>query len=505
MIDKSHVDMDVEHSALEADLYETLNELKISPEEQKALNSFLAPLRDKSPVTRPHHEHSIRVALSARRIARFMHLDERALLYAGLMHDIGKTEVCLGTLGKIEGWTEVDTEEVKRHVMSGYYFLKGRFDFTAEVILWHHRFQRDGYPKTLPPPLHDYSESTKALIPIYGRVLALADVYDALHRVNAKFGELKKLSGQEIKDQMLALNLDQQELIESLYRADIFTVAETIDDELAEEREDLYDQAWSYQKLFRNPRETGRLIMLAVALEPLADKSGCTTRYTNISRHLKLEYFITGAINIGEAFEELARLVEACVTQPPSVYEFALRAQCESKRNRAGGRINQGIIELLMPIVVAQHRYDLSFNLSAEEIIIKVGDVLKQTTPQDVLKLREMKRYAYDLSGYIDRDVSEYRGTQTVYEYYEREFDISIKPTSIAHNGEFIHGFPTVGIIYQTLRVSKLPGLTNRMEQAYRRARLIHPTEVGSGFIADCIAVGTYLYLSQHPKIKLVT
>ena len=40
--------------------------------------------------------------------------------------------------------------------------------------------------------------------------------------------------------------------------------------------------------------------MLACALEPLSDKSGCTTRHRDISSYQKLEYFVAGAINIGE-------------------------------------------------------------------------------------------------------------------------------------------------------------------------------------------------------------
>jgi response regulator RpfG family c-di-GMP phosphodiesterase len=151
-----------------------------------------------------------------------MHLDAKALLYAGLLHDVGKLQTKLSTLQKTEGWLPADTEEIKNHVVDGYRVLRDCFDFTAEIILWHHRFQPGRYPESLPQPLHDYSEGTRVMIPLFGRLLSLADVFDALHRVNDKHG-LEPLTGEDIKAKMLACNPDQRVLIEEAYEAGIFT------------------------------------------------------------------------------------------------------------------------------------------------------------------------------------------------------------------------------------------------------------------------------------------
>jgi HD-GYP domain-containing protein (c-di-GMP phosphodiesterase class II) len=152
-----------------------------------------------------------------------MHLDPKALLYAGLLHDIGKSLTDLKILQKTEGWTPHDAEEMKRHVADGCRILGGRFDFSREVIKLHHRFQREGYPKQLPKPLHEYSEGTKTMIALFGRLLALADCYDAMHRINDKLGQAP-LTGQYIKEKMLEYNIDQRLLIEELYQAGIFTL-----------------------------------------------------------------------------------------------------------------------------------------------------------------------------------------------------------------------------------------------------------------------------------------
>lgn len=196
------------------------DELDIPSDRREAVRAFLQPLKVKDRAT---YEHSIRVGLLTRHIGRFMHLDEKALFYAGLLHDVGKAQTRLEILQKTEGWTPADTDEIKQHVLDGYRLLRGHFDFTGDIILWHHRFQAGGYPEELPADLHAYSEGTKAMITLYGRILALADCFDALHRNNEKFGGKQSLTGERVRERMLALNDDQRALIEKLFAAGVFT------------------------------------------------------------------------------------------------------------------------------------------------------------------------------------------------------------------------------------------------------------------------------------------
>src|SRR3989344_1055222 len=137
---------------------------------------------------------------------------------------------------------------------------------------------------------------------------------------------------------------------------------------------EIYKSVWEGVNS-RSSSEIARCVMLAAALEPLSDKGGCTTRNTNISRHLKLEYFITGGINIGQVFRELAKECLGVYVSPRSVgivsppikmYKHCFNAQRDSLKNRNGGRINQGIIELLVPIVAAQCLYDRKCSFSVE-------------------------------------------------------------------------------------------------------------------------------------------
>lgn len=151
-----------------------------------------------------------------------MGVDERALFYAGLLHDIGKCLTDPKVLSKTQSWSAEDAKEMEPHVMDGFRLLRGKFDFSAQILAWHHQFQRNGYPKELPPPLHPFSKGTEVAISMYGRLLALADTYDAFHRVNFQDGAVRKLSDEEIKKGMLERNPDQRVLVENLYTAGVF-------------------------------------------------------------------------------------------------------------------------------------------------------------------------------------------------------------------------------------------------------------------------------------------
>ena len=211
-----------EPTEVEKQFWDACNTLGIQEIHQKYIRHYLAPLKDKSPAT---HLHSLQVALLAQAIGSFLYHEEKPLLLAGALHDLGKCKIPSHILEKTESWNDEDQAAVQEHVMEGYRMIRGQFDVSAEILLWHHRFQESGYPDHLPPLLHTYRETTQLLIREYGRIIALADVYDALHRVNAKFGKKEALSGEEIRKKMFQLNLDRTRLIRALYERGIFTYA----------------------------------------------------------------------------------------------------------------------------------------------------------------------------------------------------------------------------------------------------------------------------------------
>lgn len=123
------------------------------------------------------YTHSINVALYSMMIAKWMGLDESSIedvMKAGLLHDIGKAKVPKWILDKKGPLTEAEFEKIKEHPLIGYE-LCGRIDSiksdVKEAVLLHHeKMDGSGYPQ----------EVGSEDIGIYAKIVAVADVYDAM-------------------------------------------------------------------------------------------------------------------------------------------------------------------------------------------------------------------------------------------------------------------------------------------------------------------------------------
>lgn len=120
--------------------------------------------------------HNMRVAVVAMRIAEELGLSPeklRALAQGGVVHDVGKIEVPDHILNKPDKLSNEERMIIERHPVTGYEMCK-RLGFgkeELEVIRSHHeRWDGTGYPDRLK------GED----IPLLARIIAVADVYDAL-------------------------------------------------------------------------------------------------------------------------------------------------------------------------------------------------------------------------------------------------------------------------------------------------------------------------------------
>jgi HD-GYP domain-containing protein (c-di-GMP phosphodiesterase class II) len=130
-------------------------------------------LEAKDPYTRGHSE---RVATLARRLALAAGVAPRAagtIAQAGLLHDIGKIAIPESVLHKPGALSEEEWAVMRRHPLIGAQIV-APLEFFAEgvVILRHHheRYDGSGYPDGL----------RGEMIPVGARIVAVADVYDAL-------------------------------------------------------------------------------------------------------------------------------------------------------------------------------------------------------------------------------------------------------------------------------------------------------------------------------------
>lgn len=122
-------------------------------------------------------EHSVNVCILSLITGIGLGLDSERLKELGtgaMLHDIGKLFIPREILKKPSQLTVDEFEEIKRHTILGFDLLKksDRLTMTsAYIALGHHeRYDGSGYP------LHLKSES----IQLFARIVAIADVYDAL-------------------------------------------------------------------------------------------------------------------------------------------------------------------------------------------------------------------------------------------------------------------------------------------------------------------------------------
>jgi HD-GYP domain-containing protein (c-di-GMP phosphodiesterase class II) len=225
-------------SSLEVQVAYRAGHLGVKIEDLDAIWKLLGPLETKREPGHFHRDHSMRVGLLASEMAKHVLLldsfpskpyttrledvgPERSLFFAGLLHDVGKALVPACTLAATTKWTSEDQLAMEQHVLDGFRLLRDRFDFTAHVIAWHHRFQARGYPAELPGPLQPFSEDTLKLAERYGQILMLADVYDAMHRANSAT-EGRFLSSAEIREKMEKLHPEMfGDLVPRLYATEV--------------------------------------------------------------------------------------------------------------------------------------------------------------------------------------------------------------------------------------------------------------------------------------------
>ncbi len=120
--------------------------------------------------------HSARVAKYARQIAEHIGKDKKEcdeIYYAGLLHDIGKIGIPDYIINKNGELTPEEYEIMKQHPTLGRHILSGITDMPYLAIganFHHERYDGTGYPEGL----------KGKEIPELGRILAVADAYDAM-------------------------------------------------------------------------------------------------------------------------------------------------------------------------------------------------------------------------------------------------------------------------------------------------------------------------------------
>ncbi|RJP21054.1 MAG: HD-GYP domain-containing protein [Deltaproteobacteria bacterium] len=123
------------------------------------------------------YNHSVNVSILSLAVAESLSLpepDRVSVGVAGLLHDVGKTQLALDLIRKPGTLTVDEFEEIKKHPEEGFAIL-GKMtniqDGTRSMVREHHmRYDRTGYPR--PEPEYRLNP--------HSQVIAVADCFDAL-------------------------------------------------------------------------------------------------------------------------------------------------------------------------------------------------------------------------------------------------------------------------------------------------------------------------------------
>lgn len=123
------------------------------------------------------YHHSLSVAVLATSIGLSLNLDDKKLYELSLcsiLHDIGKTEIPISLIGKPDKLTDSEFNIIKSHPLKGgRYLIKNNLiteNIYNGVVSHHEKYDGSGYPFGLKGDD----------IPLFGRIISVADVYDAL-------------------------------------------------------------------------------------------------------------------------------------------------------------------------------------------------------------------------------------------------------------------------------------------------------------------------------------
>lgn len=135
--------------------------------------SYLCRLGSKDDVT---FQHVLNVSILATIFGKWLNfsdVDIRNLTLAGMLHDIGKTQISDAILKKPGSLTDAEFKEMKKHTLYGYSLLQDTNipDGVKQAVLMHHeKMNGYGYPLGVPwDQIHPYT-----------KVIGIVDIYEAM-------------------------------------------------------------------------------------------------------------------------------------------------------------------------------------------------------------------------------------------------------------------------------------------------------------------------------------
>lgn len=203
---------------IELKLLEEFNLASVEIEHQKSILELLRQLKKHDLRT---YEHSVNVALLSAKIARTLGLNTKPFLFTACLHDIGKIAVP-NELLRQKKYDPKTQPEIDKHTIYSYEILRKIHPFSAEVALFHHRFQLRKN-KLLPEELNQKLPlNVRKKAARVSRLISLADHFNAATtRINPKLN--RPLTREEALAGILKQFPKQRGVIKKLISSKVFS------------------------------------------------------------------------------------------------------------------------------------------------------------------------------------------------------------------------------------------------------------------------------------------
>lgn len=152
-------------------------------------------------------EHSFNVSCLLITFGHYLKFDKQtleSLAFGGIIHDIGKTQLDIKILNKVEKLTREEFDHIKNHQHYALDLVREMSDIdtiSKQICLMHHeKIDGSGYPLGL----------AGDEISIYGRMAAIVDIYDALTSQRSYKEGLSPSSAYKIMTKLTPHHLDKK-------------------------------------------------------------------------------------------------------------------------------------------------------------------------------------------------------------------------------------------------------------------------------------------------------
>lgn len=154
-------------------LYKLVDNILFNSNKGQNLLSYMCRLKSSDDVT---YNHCLNVSILASIFGKWLHLNDyqiHNLTLAGMLHDIGKTQIDESILKKTSKLTDDEYKAIQKHTTLGYNLIsKTNLDIGIKqaVLMHHEKMNGDGYPLGL-----DWNN-----IHSYAKIVSIVDIYDAM-------------------------------------------------------------------------------------------------------------------------------------------------------------------------------------------------------------------------------------------------------------------------------------------------------------------------------------